>query len=97
MIYNYAILVTSNLVKLGLKPLFLIYLFLDFILNTLTLAHLNCSTALSSTFEPSTVGVPTFVSFHSSSETNKASTISFLPTSTSCFLTSIISPFLTIN
>jgi hypothetical protein len=73
------------------------YLFLDFILNTLTLTHLYCSITFNSTFEPSTVGEPTLVSFHSSSDNKRASVEIVDLISTSCFFTSIISPFLTIN
>jgi len=97
LIKNYATFIISIFVKCGLKPTFLVYLFLDFILKTLTFSPLNCSKTLNSIFEPSTIGVPTFVSLPSSSDISKASVEDFFHTSNANFLTSIISPFLTVN
>jgi hypothetical protein len=77
----YLIPVISIFVRVGLKPLFLEYLFFDFILNTLTLSHLkDSSKILNFTSEPSTIGVQIFTSFPSSSEISKASVFQvFLP------------------
>jgi len=72
-------------------------LFLDFILNTLTFSSLNCSNTFSSTFDPSTTGVPTVNSLSSSSEINKAGVLIFDFSFASCFLTSIISQAFTVN
>jgi hypothetical protein len=66
-------------------------------LKTLTFAPLNCSRTLNSIFEPATVGVPTFVSFPSSSEINNASVFEVSPTFNANFLTSTISPTFTLN
>jgi hypothetical protein len=85
------------LVKLGLNPVFFIYLFLDFILKTLILSQEKFSFTLNSTFDVSTKGVQTFVSFHSSSEIKNASTENLEFISLSMFLTSITSHSLTMN
>jgi hypothetical protein len=73
------------------------YLFLDFILKTLTFFPLNWSRILYSTFIPSTVGVPIFVSFPSSSEISRADVESVESIAAFSFFTSIISPALTVN
>jgi hypothetical protein len=73
------------------------YLFLDFILKTLTFAPLYCSRTLNSIFEPATVGVPILVSFPSSSEINNASVLEVVLISKANFLTSTISPTFTLN
>ncbi|MDP2396328.1 MAG: hypothetical protein Q8S84_07595 [bacterium] len=77
--------------------MFLVYLFLDFFLKTLTFSPLNCSTTLNSILDPATVGTPTLVELPSASETNNASTENTSLTSLSCLFTSIISPVLTVN
>gem|GEM_PF-1075460 len=93
----YAIFNTSSLVKLALNHKFLVYLFLAFILKTLTFSSLNCSKTLNSTLEPSTNGVQIFVSLPSSSDKSITSTDNFSQIFLSNFFTSITSPFLTIN
>jgi hypothetical protein len=93
----YAIDNTSSFVKLGLKPTFFAYLFLDFILKTLTFSQEKFSFTLNSTFDDSTKGVQTFVSFHSSSETRNAFIENLEFTSLFTFFTSITSHSLTIN
>jgi len=66
--------VISIFVRVGLNPLFLEYLFLAFILKTLTFSHLKDSfKILKLTLEPSIIGVPILVSLPSSSEISKAS------------------------
>jgi hypothetical protein len=90
--------VISIFVRVGLNPLFLEYLFLAFILKTLTFSHLNSLRILKLTLEPSIIGVPILVSFPSSSEISNASVLPvFLPSNCTNFFTSITSHFLTMN
>gem|GEM_PF-3049352 len=53
------------------------YLFFDFILNTLTFSSLKSSRTFNSTVQSTTTGVPTLISFPSSSETSRGLTFIF--------------------